>query len=88
VHKPFQSLSHLELDDLVSKIECAYKKLEECHGKISLQQLDHSSLDVRRQAKEVLKHVDQQASLIGHLQNLNALSTANNFVEFGAGKGV
>ncbi|OMH84628.1 tRNA:m(4)X modification enzyme TRM13 [Zancudomyces culisetae] len=51
--------------------------------------LTHSSLDDQKKNKSNLKHVAQQASLLGHLRSGNLLSEQEPFtyLEFGAGKG-
>ncbi|KAJ1979302.1 tRNA:m4X modification enzyme [Dimargaris verticillata] len=49
--------------------------------------LDHPALNCQRQKKSQVKHVAQQASLLGHMTTLGLLDPAFQFVEFGAGKG-
>lgn len=49
--------------------------------------LDHPVLDHQKEKKAIVKHVMQQASLIGHLKNEGLLVPSNCFIEFGAGKG-
>ncbi|KAJ1650430.1 tRNA:m4X modification enzyme, partial [Dispira simplex] len=49
--------------------------------------LDHPALTGQRQKKTWVKHVVQQASLLGHLEKHGLLNPAYHFVEFGAGKG-
>ncbi|RKP35022.1 methyltransferase TRM13-domain-containing protein, partial [Dimargaris cristalligena] len=49
--------------------------------------LDHPALNQRRQQKTAVKHVVQQASLLGQLEKLGLLRPTYQFVEFGAGKG-
>ncbi|KAJ1914625.1 tRNA:m4X modification enzyme [Tieghemiomyces parasiticus] len=49
--------------------------------------LNHQALDGQRAKKTWVKHVVQQASLLGHLERLDLLRPEYHFVEFGAGKG-
>ncbi|KAJ9070460.1 tRNA:m4X modification enzyme [Entomophthora muscae] len=49
--------------------------------------LDHDSLCKQKEKKTDIKHADQQASLIGHLEKNGLLDPKNCFIEFGAGKG-
>ncbi|KAJ1650871.1 tRNA:m4X modification enzyme, partial [Dispira simplex] len=49
--------------------------------------LDHPALTGQRQKKTWVKHVVQQASLLGHMEKHGLLNPAYHFVEFGAGKG-
>ncbi|KAJ1967270.1 tRNA:m4X modification enzyme [Dispira parvispora] len=49
--------------------------------------LDHPALTGQRQKKTWVKHVVQQASLLGQMEKHGLLNPLYHFVEFGAGKG-
>ncbi|KAI9188439.1 tRNA:m4X modification enzyme [Blastocladiella emersonii ATCC 22665] len=86
--RPLQERSRDEIADLVAKVQRAFAAMEAAEGgPIPLVRLDSKALDERRTTKKDLKHVNQQASLIGHLDRIGALSPDHVFVEFGAGKG-
>ncbi|OMJ28147.1 tRNA:m(4)X modification enzyme TRM13-like protein [Smittium culicis] len=49
--------------------------------------LSHPVLEDQRKIKTNLKHISQQASLVGHLKENNLLSSKYKYIEFGSGNG-
>ncbi len=76
---------------MVNKVERAFSQLNIL---IETQVLKHQECEriiaeEHHQSKQQLKHDVQESSIIGHLENLQLLSSPDTttFVEFGAGKG-
>ncbi|XP_041862012.1 tRNA:m(4)X modification enzyme TRM13 homolog [Melanotaenia boesemani] len=89
--KPQVSLSEvsrLELESLVDKLKTA---TEELHCDVEDRVLSHPVLqDELRNPKNgdsAHKHLKQQSSILGHLEELDLLRRGRCFVEFGAGRG-
>ncbi|ORZ36759.1 methyltransferase TRM13-domain-containing protein [Catenaria anguillulae PL171] len=82
-----QERSKDEIASLVASIEAAHAEMLAQDGDIPTLVLDHPVVHTRRDAKQNRKHVNQVASLIGHLQHMGSLKEEHVFVEFGAGKG-
>lgn len=81
-------LTALSQDQLMSLI----KKIQDLHAKyvpeIRKQVLDHPALDERKKSVKNIKHAHQQASLLGHMKQLDMLNDPTTcYVEFGAGRG-
>ncbi|KAF9952054.1 tRNA:m(4)X modification enzyme TRM13 [Mortierella alpina] len=81
-------LTALSQDQLMSLI----KKIQDLHAKyvpeIRKQVLDHPALDERKKTVKNIKHAHQQASLLGHMKQLDMLNDPTTcYVEFGAGRG-
>eukprot|EP01116_Phalansterium_solitarium_P006122 TRINITY_DN18427_c0_g1_i1.p1 TRINITY_DN18427_c0_g1~~TRINITY_DN18427_c0_g1_i1.p1 ORF type:complete len:524 (+),score=177.92 TRINITY_DN18427_c0_g1_i1:24-1574(+) len=73
---------------LVAKLEAAHGSL--LAGNIGSAVLDHAQCRLAaasRAGAGAQRHVDQESSLIGHLERLKLLDKRNTFVEFGCGKG-
>ncbi|OZJ06250.1 hypothetical protein BZG36_00847 [Bifiguratus adelaidae] len=86
-------LDALPFDELVSFCRRVQALAEEMKVEdIPEEWEDHSVMSEKRSTVSNTKHVDQQASLLGHLQNQGALPKSTDtigsqcFVEFGAGK--
>lgn len=64
-------------------------------GEISLQKLDHKCCEAlyaeKKEAgssKNILRHIEQQASILGHMDRVKLLDESSTFVELGAGRGM
>lgn len=64
-------------------------------GEISLQKLTHPCCDAlyaekkeAGAAKNILRHIEQQASILGHMERVKLLDESSTFVELGAGRGM
>jgi tRNA:m4X modification enzyme len=83
----------IDFADLRKRIDAAYAS---CVGELALEKLHHKCCDqlfaVKKDAgasKSVLRHIEQQASIIGHMEQVKLLQDANAaFVELGAGRGM
>ncbi|CAI5742265.1 unnamed protein product [Hyaloperonospora brassicae] len=83
----------VDFADLQKRIEAAY---EVCVGELALEKLHHVCCDrLLKEKKEagasqsVLRHIKQQASIIGHMEQVKLLEDPNAaFVELGAGRGM
>eukprot|EP00731_Ephydatia_muelleri_P017746 Em0010g844a len=75
------------IETLTAKVEAAYS--EHAH-KIERDVRDHPILAGEivdpKYGSSALKHLKQQASILGHLQSLGMLAPRTCFIEFGAGK--
>ncbi|EEY68402.1 tRNA guanosine-2'-O-methyltransferase, putative [Phytophthora infestans T30-4] len=86
-------LQAVDFADLRKRIETAYAS---CVGALALEKLHHTCCDQlfeeKKKAgasKSVLRHIEQQASIIGHMEKVNLLENPNAvFVELGAGRGM
>ncbi|XP_014662523.1 PREDICTED: tRNA:m(4)X modification enzyme TRM13 homolog isoform X2 [Priapulus caudatus] len=80
--------STADLHELVEKIETIYK---DHVPEIATEILTHEVLRQRLQdpyyGSFAQKHLQQQASILGHMEQLGLLKNGHCFVEFGAGKG-
>ncbi|KAJ1967881.1 tRNA:m4X modification enzyme, partial [Dimargaris xerosporica] len=95
----FVDLSWQELAQLANQVTDCYQtalsKYAQCStlpivsttAPFRTQILDHTALNDQRLKKSQVKHVAQQASLLGHMATLGLLDPAFQFIEFGAGKG-
>uniref|UniRef100_M4C2G3 tRNA:m(4)X modification enzyme TRM13 n=1 Tax=Hyaloperonospora arabidopsidis (strain Emoy2) TaxID=559515 RepID=M4C2G3_HYAAE len=83
----------IDFADLRKRIEAAY---EVCVGELALEKLHHVCCDQLFEEKKksgasrsVLRHIEQQASIIGHMGQAKLLEDPNAaFVELGAGRGM
>ncbi|KAH7479826.1 tRNA:m(4)X modification enzyme TRM13-like protein [Phytophthora ramorum] len=83
----------IDFADLRKRIEAAY---DSCVGELLLEKLQHKCCDQlfeeKKKAgasKSVLRHIEQQASIIGHMEQAKLLQDSNAaFVELGAGRGM
>ncbi|XP_031563775.1 tRNA:m(4)X modification enzyme TRM13 homolog [Actinia tenebrosa] len=77
-----------KVQEIIDKVKTANK--EHC-PKIKEEILSHTvfkdELDNDDYGISALKHLKQQASLVGHLQKLNLLNSDTVYLEFGAGRG-
>ncbi|ETM38641.1 hypothetical protein L914_15089 [Phytophthora nicotianae] len=86
-------LQAIDFADLRKRIEVAYAS---CVGELALEKLHHKCCDQlfeeKKKAgasKSVLRHIEQQASIIGHMEKVQLLEDPNAaFVELGAGRGM
>ncbi|XP_047443346.1 tRNA:m(4)X modification enzyme TRM13 homolog [Mugil cephalus] len=78
--------SRTELESLVVKLKTAVKGLE-----LDVDVLSHpvlqDELNNPKNGDSALKHLKQQSSILGHLEQLGLLGGGRCFVEFGAGRG-
>lgn len=84
----------VDFADLARRIHAAYAR---CVGSISLEKLSHPCCDALLAAKRdagaaqnILRHIEQQASILGHMDRVALLAPDNAavFVELGAGRGM
>ncbi|POM58891.1 tRNA guanosine-2'-O-methyltransferase [Phytophthora palmivora] len=86
-------LQAIDFKDLRERIDAAYAA---CVGELKLEKLHHKCCDQlfeeKKKAgasKSVLRHIEQQASIIGHMEKVRLLEDSNAaFVELGAGRGM
>ncbi|OWZ12247.1 TRNA guanosine-2'-O-methyltransferase [Phytophthora megakarya] len=86
-------LQAIDFADLRKRIDTAYAA---CVGELTLEKLHHKCCDQlfeeKKKAgasKSVLRHIEQQASIIGHMEKATLLEDSNAaFVELGAGRGM
>ncbi|RLN58907.1 hypothetical protein BBJ29_000198 [Phytophthora kernoviae] len=86
-------LVSIDFADLRKRIDAAY---DSCVGELALEKLHHKCCDQLLQekkaagaSKSVLRHIEQQASIIGHMEQAELLEKSNAaFVELGAGRGM
>ncbi|RLN89073.1 hypothetical protein BBJ28_00004883 [Nothophytophthora sp. Chile5] len=83
----------IDFADLRKRIDISY---DACVGNLALEKLHHECCDqllVEKKAagasKSVLRHIEQQASIIGHMEQVELLQDPGAaFVELGAGRGM
>ncbi|RLN48136.1 hypothetical protein BBJ28_00001781 [Nothophytophthora sp. Chile5] len=83
----------IDFAELRKRIDISY---DACVGDLALEKLHHKCCDqllVEKKAagasKSVLRHIDQQASIIGHMEQVKLLQDPGAaFVELGAGRGM
>ncbi|TYZ57688.1 hypothetical protein PybrP1_008535 [[Pythium] brassicae (nom. inval.)] len=82
----------VDFPDLSRRVHAAY---ERCVGEIPLEKLTHACCEAlfaekkdAGAAKNVLRHIEQQASILGHMARVNLLDASSVFVELGAGRGM
>ncbi|KAI7791209.1 tRNA:m(4)X modification enzyme TRM13 homolog [Triplophysa rosa] len=77
-----------ELDELIVKLKTA---LQELNTKIVENTLSHNALNEAlndpKNGDSAIKHLKQQASILGNMEALKLLSPDRCYIEFGAGKG-
>ncbi|GMF12008.1 unnamed protein product [Phytophthora lilii] len=86
-------LAAIDFADLRKRIEAAY---DSCVGELDLEKLNHKCceqlFEEKKKAgasKSILRHIEQQASIIGHMEQAKLLQDPNAaFVELGAGRGM
>ncbi|ERE92035.1 putative tRNA guanosine-2'-O-methyltransferase TRM13 like protein [Cricetulus griseus] len=85
---PFSSLSEEQLENLIKKLR---KASEGLNSTLEDHIMSHPSLnDALNDPKNgdcAVKHLKQQASILGNIEKLKLLGPRRCFVEFGAGKG-
>ncbi|XP_004557084.2 tRNA:m(4)X modification enzyme TRM13 homolog [Maylandia zebra] len=81
-------LSRTELETLVDKLKTAFKGLQ-CDLEDSVQSHPalHDELHNPKNGDSAHKHLKQQSSILGHMEELGLLGRGRCFVEFGAGRG-
>ncbi|KAG1047547.1 hypothetical protein G6F43_010012 [Rhizopus delemar] len=78
-------LTRQELESIYDKVSTAYDKFVQ---PIETEILKHVAVEQKRAEVQWTKHLDQQSSLIGHMEQNGMLQDKSAiFVEFGAGKG-
>ncbi|XP_067126997.1 tRNA:m(4)X modification enzyme TRM13 homolog isoform X2 [Centruroides vittatus] len=81
-------ISDEELTNLITKIKKTYN---EFLMPLEIEEISHpvlnSALKDSKNGQLAIKHLRQQASLLGHMKNMKLLSNETCFVEFGAGRG-
>ncbi|CAH0473969.1 unnamed protein product [Peronospora belbahrii] len=83
----------IDFSDLRRRIETVY---ESYVGELALEKLHHKCCDQLLEKKKkagasrsLLRHIEQQTSIIGHMEKVNLLQNSNAaFVELGAGRGM
>ncbi|TMW68371.1 hypothetical protein Poli38472_005839 [Pythium oligandrum] len=85
-------LAALDFADLVKRVNSAY---DTCVGSIPTEKLRHSCCDALLTEKTAagasraaLRHIEQQASIIGHMERAKLLDSKAAFLELGAGRGM
>jgi tRNA:m4X modification enzyme len=85
-------LALLDFPGLVNRVHAAYDK---CVGDIPLQKRHHPCCDVllaektaAGSSKNVLRHIEQQASILGNMDDVQLLDASAAFLELGAGRGM
>nr|BAE20598.1 unnamed protein product [Mus musculus] len=85
---PFSSLSEEQLENLIKKLRKASEGLNSTHeDHIMSHPALHDALNDPRNGDCAVKHLKQQASILGNIEKLKLLGPRRCFVEFGAGKG-
>ncbi|CAK4629303.1 hypothetical protein LEN26_014209 [Aphanomyces euteiches] len=86
----FQTLAKMDFNALATKIATAFDTYV---AAIPTQTLKHDSCTVLLEQKQasgaahsVLRHIQQQASILGHMEDKHLLHPANVYVELGAGR--
>ncbi|XP_023223190.1 tRNA:m(4)X modification enzyme TRM13 homolog [Centruroides sculpturatus] len=81
-------ISDEELTNLITKVK---KTCNEFLMPLEIEEISHpvlnSALKDSKNGQLAIKHLRQQASLLGHMKNMKLLSNETCFVEFGAGRG-
>ncbi|CAM4592508.1 unnamed protein product [Lepidochelys olivacea] len=85
---PISSLSREELEDLIRKLKKASNGIKPIlkDQKLSHQALQEALNDPKN-GESALKHLKQQASILGNMEKLQLLGPGRCFIEFGAGRG-
>ncbi|XP_019357229.1 PREDICTED: tRNA:m(4)X modification enzyme TRM13 homolog isoform X1 [Gavialis gangeticus] len=85
---PISSLSKEELQDLIRKLKKASNGISSI---LKDPTLSHWALkevlNDPKNGESAFKHLKQQASILGHMEQLHLLGSGRCFVEFGAGRG-
>ncbi|XP_021103509.1 tRNA:m(4)X modification enzyme TRM13 homolog isoform X3 [Heterocephalus glaber] len=85
---PISSLSEEQLENLIKKLRKASKDLNSTlEDHIMSHPALHDALNDPKNGDSAVKHLKQQASLLGNIEKLKLLGPRRCFVEFGAGKG-
>ncbi|XP_058295532.1 tRNA:m(4)X modification enzyme TRM13 homolog isoform X3 [Hylobates moloch] len=85
---PISSLSEEQLEKLIKKLRKASEGLNSTlKDHIMSHPALHDALNDPKNGDSATKHLKQQASILGNIENLKLLGPRRCFVEFGAGKG-
>ncbi|XP_055484125.1 tRNA:m(4)X modification enzyme TRM13 homolog isoform X1 [Psammomys obesus] len=85
---PFSSLSEEQLENLIKKLRKACEGLNSTlEDHILSHPALHDALNDPKNGDCAVKHLKQQASILGNVEKLKLLGPRRCFVEFGAGKG-
>ncbi|KAK2835117.1 hypothetical protein Q5P01_015601 [Channa striata] len=80
--------SRMELETLVDKLKTAIASLQsDVEDKVLFHPILQEELNNPKNGESAHKHLKQQASILGHLEELGLLGWGRCFVEFGAGRG-
>ncbi|KAL6426240.1 hypothetical protein ACFW04_009045 [Cataglyphis niger] len=85
-HVPLSQLDESVLDTVIRKIHSAYDKLPDFSQAILQHDVLKSKLRDETCGNNVRKHLLQNASLLGHLEQAGLVQDNTCFIEFGAGK--
>ncbi|OBS58050.1 hypothetical protein A6R68_10827 [Neotoma lepida] len=85
---PFSSLSEEQLENFIKKLRKASEGLNSTlEDHIMSHPALHDALNDPKNGDCAVKHLKQQASILGNIEKLKLLGPRRCFVEFGAGKG-
>ncbi|KAM5256598.1 tRNA:m(4)X modification enzyme TRM13 homolog isoform 3-T3 [Ctenodactylus gundi] len=85
---PISSLSEEQLENLTKKLRKASAGLDSTLKDHTMSHPAlHDALNDPKNGDPAIKHLKQQASILGNIEKLNLLGPRRCFVEFGAGKG-
>lgn len=85
---PFSSLSEEQLENLIKKLRKASEGLNSTlEDHIMSHPALYDALNDPKNGECAVKHLKQQASILGNIEKLKLLGPRRCFVEFGAGKG-
>ncbi|CAN9500834.1 unnamed protein product [Ophioblennius macclurei] len=77
-----------DLDSLIDKLKAATEGLSNClDERVLSHPVLQGELSNPKNGDSAHKHLRQQSSILGHLEDLSLLSAGQCFVEFGAGRG-
>ncbi|XP_044288165.1 tRNA:m(4)X modification enzyme TRM13 homolog isoform X2 [Varanus komodoensis] len=85
---PISTLSKEQLEDLIRKLRRASNSINYVlKDEILSHQALNEALNDPKNGVAAIKHLKQQASILGHMERLHLLGSGKCFVEFGAGRG-
>ncbi|XP_064003432.1 tRNA:m(4)X modification enzyme TRM13 homolog isoform X2 [Pogoniulus pusillus] len=85
---PISFLSKEELENLIAKLQKASNGLElGLKEQVLSHQALQEALNDPKNGESAVKHLKQQASILGNMEKLHLLGPGRCFVEFGAGRG-
>ncbi|XP_069088266.1 tRNA:m(4)X modification enzyme TRM13 homolog isoform X1 [Pleurodeles waltl] len=85
---PISSLSDVQLENLINKLEKACNGLVPIlEDRMLLHKALQEALNDPKNGESASKHLKQQASILGNMDRLGLLESGRCYVEFGAGRG-